>query len=1630
MSFKTIIRFCLLVGLFSTAAMAQPVAEFSADKLSGCAPLIVKFADLSTGGAVNWSWEFGNGNTSTLQNPSVIYTTPGVYEIKLTVKNAANASSVKIKTGYITVYALPGANFTVTPASACPNVPFSFTDASTNGSGTINQWQWDFDDGLGSNTQNVTHAYTAGGSYKVRLTISDNNGCSNFKEIVTPVTVFTPPDARFTPSKNGSCLAPATIAFTNQTSGTHTYRWEFGDGNTSTQTTASNTFVNPGSYTVKLIATSSNGCADTGSVVISIGNNKAGFTASPPSTCINSTVTFLPDVTGSMLGYTFLYGDGQSSDQTQPSTHSYAVAGTYNVSLIAFFGDGCSDTVTKTIVVDEIPDVEINYTPKSSCLTPFNVTFTNPVSNSTSFWRFGDGQTSSQKNVIHTYNSKGPFVVDLTVTTAGGCEVTKTDTITFTPKLNVLSSQKLFCGVSSGSVTFDYSPEYTTPSNPIAWNWDFGDGNTSTQQKPTHNFTTEGKFIVKLALSYAGGCVIEGWDTINIFLDPYPDFVANLRDACVRKEIEFINLCTNCDSAIWDFGDKIVMPVKLPMPPGTNAAHKYYVNPKGILKLTDTFDIKLTVFNGPCQKDTTFKKYIRVRAPLAYTEPVTLYCDTPGNAMFTDISRYQNPRDSVTRLWVFGDPFAEKIGGLPCTVNTVNGVNIGRNCNNSVDSISTHIYKRFGDYNAYLRTYSKTTGCLDSFQFTIKVRPKFNLRFTASPDTGCAPLAVTLKDTTKTSAQWKWIFGDPAYAPGDTAISRDTAWKYNRPGNYTVRLLATDTSGCQQTTTMPIVVRGPLANFNITGKLCHPDTTKFTDLTTKTSRIQKWKWAFGDPGGGVQDDTSSLQNPVHKFSKSGNFVVSLSVTDSEQCVNTVAKLIPYGPPKPDYSLDKDIICQNMSVAFTNNTPGSNTFTWLFGDTAKSTVRNPVHTYADTGTFQVKLIAKRTDGCADSISHLTVRVVKPQVDFTADNTNAFCPPFTVKFNDIVSGDIIGWRWDFGDSSYSTVANPIKTYNKPGIYSVKLHVTSAGGCEDSIIYIDYIRVGGPVGTFTFNPKTGCVPHTAAFKVASAPGAATYPWDLGDGNVATTTADSVSHTYTRSGIFKPVLILTDTNNCSIPYPSKDSIYLLPGSKANFTASDTAICIGGSVVFTDKSTTPAGVSIVSRHWDFGDLLTGTTNPVAHIYTTSGSFDVSLAIVDDRGCTDTVVKPSYIESTLQPIVTASNDTTVCAGAEVQLNASGGVVYRWTPVTGLSDAGIPNPVAKPLVTTAYKVAAKGAGNCDTAYATVIITVNPLPTVNAGPDINLCFNDSVQLNATSSGNVFAWYPPFGLSDTTITNPYVKITHDTTYYLQVTDANFCINTDSVFVKVIELPQAEITGAEEVCYGAVLPLNASGGDTYLWSTGETTESIVAIIKADTSFWVIPFTQGCKGTSDTINIRISGDVIEAGFTTQSDTLFTRRPTYFTNTSQGGVSWYWDFMWNKLVPGKTSTTMHPVYDYDRAGNYTVMLVAISDIGCRDTIFKELTLINNDVFIPNVFTPDGDKINDFFHFVASDTLESFVLSIYNRWGELLFETRDENIGWDGTAGGAPAQQDVYVYEFRGIVNRKEVVLSGTVTLLR
>ena len=241
-----------------------PVANFVGDPTGGDAPLTVSFTDQSTGTVTSWSWTFGDGGSSSQQNPSHQYTSAGTYTVSLTV-SGPKGSDTETRTGYIavTAAAAPVAQFAGDPTGGDAPLTVSFTDQST---GTVTSWSWTFGDGGRSSQQNPSHQYTGAGTYTVSLIVSGPGGSdTETKADYIDVTAPAPPSAAFAGSPT-SGDAPLTVSFTDQSTGAVTgWSWDFGDGATSTQQHPSHTYDVPGAYDVSLTVTGPGG-SDTAAV--------------------------------------------------------------------------------------------------------------------------------------------------------------------------------------------------------------------------------------------------------------------------------------------------------------------------------------------------------------------------------------------------------------------------------------------------------------------------------------------------------------------------------------------------------------------------------------------------------------------------------------------------------------------------------------------------------------------------------------------------------------------------------------------------------------------------------------------------------------------------------------------------------------------------------------------------------------------------------------------------------------------------------------------------------------------------------------------------------------------------------------------------------------------------------------------------------------------------------------------------------------------------------------------------------------------------------------------------------------------------------------------------------------------
>jgi len=474
-----------------------PTAAFSGTPTSGCGPLEVVFTDESTGDVTSWDWDFGDGQADTGQNPTHTYTTSGDFDVRLIATGPGGVDTLTA-VGYISVTEGVTADFSVSDTAGVAPLAVDFTDLSA---GSPTTWFWDFGDEASATDQNPSHIYTTGGTYSVMLIATGECGPDTLVQTDLVVVNAPPaPVATFSGTPLNGC-APLETVFIDETTGDVTsWDWDFGDGQTDTLQNPAHTYLASGDFDVRLIATGPGG-ADTLTVAgyISVTESvTADFSVSDTTGVAPVAIDFTDLSTGSPTTWFWDFGDG-SSDMVQNPGHTYTVAGTYSVMLIAT-GECGPDTLVQTdLVVVSPPDAPVaafSGTPLSGC-APLEVAFTDESLGGilTWAWDFGDGATDTIPNPTHTYVDAGLFSVNLTVTGPGGSD-TKVMEDYVSVEDPVIAAFALSDNLGTAPMVIDFTDQ--SSGAPTFWLWDFGDATSDTVQHPTHTYTLVDTFTVTL----------------------------------------------------------------------------------------------------------------------------------------------------------------------------------------------------------------------------------------------------------------------------------------------------------------------------------------------------------------------------------------------------------------------------------------------------------------------------------------------------------------------------------------------------------------------------------------------------------------------------------------------------------------------------------------------------------------------------------------------------------------------------------------------------------------------------------------------------------------------------------------------------------------------------------------------------------------------------------------------------------------------------------------------------------------------------------------------------------------------------------------------------------------------------
>ncbi|MEP6467044.1 MAG: PKD domain-containing protein, partial [Parafilimonas sp.] len=558
--------FSVIILIIYSSASAQLTADFFTAGTQGCSPLNVQFKDNSVGSPTSWFWDFGNGITSSLQNPSVTYTVKGNYSVRLIIRNGAE-QGFEEKINYITVLAKPGVNFNVISGdSGCVSLQSAFKDSTNFFDAPVKSWLWNFNDGSTSNQQNPLHTFTAAGKYNISLTAETTEGCSSSLTKSNAIRAGNKPVANFSASPLNGC-ASALRDFKNKSSGTITGSlWNFGDGGVSYDKNPLYHYQDTGTFNVKL-EVFENGCKDSVTIpnYIHVEGPVSKFLTR--FSCSDKFTIHLYDRSIDEINRLWNFDDGTTSTD-ENITHIYTSPGIYKISLI-INGSTCSDTARDTLHIKATtPDLKI--IPAKSFYCKYDTLQFVTENYDTAdvklfYWHFGDGavRSNTADSITHVYKIDGNFKPIAYIRNPSGC----TDTINDNNSVVIYGPTAGFSldttGCTNSNVTFK-DTSTTAGSKITQWLWNYGDGITAiTNGSSNYNYAYSGTYDVKLNLTDANTCTDSVIHTVNISSSPSVD--AGLDTfACAGREISLKPTgastyvwqsnpdlsCTNCTNPI------------------------------------------------------------------------------------------------------------------------------------------------------------------------------------------------------------------------------------------------------------------------------------------------------------------------------------------------------------------------------------------------------------------------------------------------------------------------------------------------------------------------------------------------------------------------------------------------------------------------------------------------------------------------------------------------------------------------------------------------------------------------------------------------------------------------------------------------------------------------------------------------------------------------------------------------------------------------------------------------------------------------------------------------------------------------------------------------------------------------
>ncbi len=1682
-------RFCrnftfFLFALVLPYSLFGQTAQFTTNTSSGCNYLIVQFNATGSGGTspLKYHWDFGNGNSieRTNQNASAIYNSPGTYLATLRVEDVnGNMSDPFSRT--IIVHDGPTADFTISGnTNGCAPLPIVLNDVSSQGSSAITNWFWEFGDGNTSNMQNPEKTYTTTGNFTINLRVTDQNGCIGNKELREVVTTTDEIRFRIEGNPTYSCDTSKILTTSfdpglpyNADLSKYNFFWDFGNGNNSNEVSPTTSF-STGSYDIMLRVSTTDGVCSveqTFPSFINVGevNPTISYWGTYP-VCGVPRYTFQLDNFGVADNQKIIwdFGDGETDTVTGQArlNHTYDTPGSYNVkATITDPADPTCINIVETTSDIVFPDHSFTSDIQYHCnLVPIAFNPPNLWNARSYIWQFGDGTSSYERYPVKTYSEPGTY--DVTLTIIIGQEDACLLTIKQEDFIHIGNPEASF-STNGREVLYDMPVGYDLSGLPTThleggclsdvvnfnaavkgdietYKWIFGDGTTETTTSPeaSHYYSSNGEFSPMLVVVDKQGCidtvrcdncVRRGEKNSNADVTLYSDgnIINNVNDTiCCFYNFLFENE-TNPDEVdlIWYHLELIGEQGGLP--PAYSGFYKeegkfysyegaetdsdlldmmYVLASFSIPILGDDPNLHYYTYDNGCQTIVDYPKFVHHRLPwgnFLYTPPeCEPNADPNADTVFFDLNdpvTFQGdwlaeenyPLDSV----VIGIPIPgygaytyrrsdygilnlqqlQQVGAFPV-------IKIPTASAPPMFMVTTTLYDSDPlDPNGFIKPPAilakcgpPGAACFDQVPIPILFSGlTVNIETLSSVKQGCAPLTVDfqLKDPSvvniDSSLTWNFSDGQKAHGSNPTVT-------FPIPDTITYFMTGYDSSGCFIDTVHindTIIVTGINVSFSIDGNaICLNEDTlsdiKIVNSSYSTASISENKWDFA----GYKDTIINHATFDYKFSADTSpplhlqFVpryISLTVTDDIGCTGKDSLEVYIRKPEANvnFALRDNGSCSPGAWMNLSNYEFVGGFPPIYGelywkwDTA--TEYNIKDIFSAHGTEiwskgqegKVNVFLKITGDsmgvCPATSNDTTFEFMVSQIEahFSISDTSFECAPAMVTFSDtntILINDSI----------------PIEAWNW-------------------VLYNEH----------------GEVERTSELKEP-------------EFQLAT------------SGYYRLELEVVDENDC-IGTIEQDSVLLIKNLTAAIILPKDTICMGESLEYRGDAS-----KANFYNWDFGDGQVYFGETVTHAFQQHGQRVVRL-IVHYTGdstifCEDHFQDSIYVQSA--PVLNI-DDALICIGDTARLQAPELAEYNylWKPTGATASYIIVN---KP--DTFYLQVTDIRDGC-VSYDTILVDTISLPEIRIEAPNYVCISDEISVTATSNpeASYYEWRNATGTYSYESSH-LLKIDSTIVVELIIIDTNKCKNSikDTIFAveqPVINLPDTSSCEGDSVFISAV-PINLSYPmEIFSWTRdgekiGDTTNTISI---NEQGKYIVKLNVGVCQTYDTFFFHLH----------PNPDISLNEEEYVYCEEFGGIELdageavkYWWYH-----SGEKSRKVY-VSSQD---TFVVRLTNIFNCFSDDEIIT-INRCQPRVYHPNAFIPGKDGDDQFY--INTFNLGYFHLIIFNRWGEVIFETNDPKVSWDGTYRGEPMPAGVYPWlmKYKGDNPDYDKILEkkGMVTIIR